>query len=107
LETIAAFRFLIQADDLFFAELFKRHFDHSHGAFDDHLARVDDGRRLLPLQHSRGNLGRVRQVGDSGLQNLKPAISVFSWISALIFAAISWLLPRSVFSLSSPETSYG
>ena len=48
----------------------ERHFDHADRAFDDALARGDDGAGLLPLQHRGGDLGRVGQVADARLDHL-------------------------------------
>ena len=43
---------------------------HAHRAFHDLLARRDDGRRLLSLQHGRGDLLGVGQVADARLDDL-------------------------------------
>ena len=53
-----------------FVQSLKRHFDHAHRTVYDHLPCVDDGGCLLSLQHDRGDLGRVGEIGDPCLDDL-------------------------------------
>ena len=48
----------------------QRHLHHADRALDDALPGRDDGAGLLPLQHRRGDLRRVGEVADAGLEHL-------------------------------------
>ena len=58
-------------------QLFQGHFHHAHGAVHDHFPGVDDGGSLLPLEHRRGDLRRVGQMGDAGFENFQPRYFYF------------------------------
>ena len=52
----------------------KRHFHHAHGAFHDLLPGIDDGGRLLPLQHGRCDLRCVRKMSDPHFLDLDAGV---------------------------------
>jgi hypothetical protein len=51
------------------ARAFQRHLNHAHRAFHNFLTRGNNGRRLLALQHGRGDFRSVRQVADAGFHH--------------------------------------
>ena len=64
------FAFLIQFYHTAFGKTRQRHFHHAYCAVYDHLAGINDGGRLLALQHDGCDLGSVGQVGDAGFDDL-------------------------------------
>ena len=77
-------RFLLGAHDRQFLGLNLRHgqLHHAHRAFNNFKSRRHHGRRLLTLQHGRGNFWRVTQTGDAAFQHFnaratKTAIKFF------------------------------
>ena len=58
--------FLVQLDQAAFAQTGQGHFNGTDGAFNDHVAGVDDGGGLLALEHGGGDLRGVGQVSDAG-----------------------------------------
>ena len=65
------FALLIKLDDLVFAQLVKCHLDHADRPLNDHLTGINDGRRLLALEHDRRNFGRISQMGNARLEYLQ------------------------------------
>ena len=61
---------LVEFDDVLLLEQVQRHVHHADRAFDDALARGDDGAGLLALQHRRGDFRRVSQVADARFRRL-------------------------------------
>ena len=61
----------VEVDHIGLVELVESHFDHADGAVDDHLTGIDDRAGLLSLEHDRGDLRRVSQMGDAGVDDLE------------------------------------
>ena len=61
---------LVEVDDVLVGEFLERHFHHAHRTLYDLRARGDDRASLLPLEHGRGDLRRVGQMGDPCFEDL-------------------------------------
>ena len=72
--TIVGLLGVVQLDDLLTGEPLQGHLDHADRPLDDLLPRRDHGAGLLALEHGVGDLGRVGQVADPGLQDLDPRL---------------------------------
>ena len=57
-----------------FLQTFESHFNHADRAVDNHLARVNDRGRLLPLQHDRSDFGSISKICDSGFQYFQSGV---------------------------------
>src|SRR5690606_25764488 len=56
----------VELDDVLLGDPGQRRLDHAHGTLDDQLPGCDDRARLLALEHRRGDLGGVGEVGEAG-----------------------------------------
>ena len=66
---MAAFRSSSQRDDVLVRELLQRQLHHADGPLDDLEPGRDDGGGLLAAEHRLGDLGRVGEVADPGLDD--------------------------------------
>ena len=55
-------------------EALQGHLHHANGALHDHLPGVNDGAGLLALEHDGGDLRRVGEVCDPGLDDLQAGV---------------------------------
>ena len=65
---------LIQLHHAAFGKTLQCHFHHAYRTLYDHLAGINDGGRLLALQHDGCDLGGVGKVGDAGLDDLDASL---------------------------------
>jgi hypothetical protein len=61
--------FVVERHDFPPRQHLQGHLHHPDGAFDDPLARRNDGTCLLPLQHGGGNFRRVGEMTDPGFDD--------------------------------------